>query len=410
VALLAATYLSPAAIVAPAHAGPGDPPGSADKLARNFEQLVDRYLCEVRGVDCTLPGDMSAESFASRIRAQEAILADLEEIDRGTLTLEQDIDWRFLRGILKGNIRAEREVERWRQDPRRYVFTNGIIFKIQSDHRHPEERGRALVSELRTMRARMANAEDNLTQYIPNWLVYSNARAEANPALGLRAIRFSFRYREIFNQQLRAILRAAAETQNARIMFPMISSLDDFREAKQAVVDCMQELAQKKLPHHQNPFVGALIEIPSVVEIIDELAAESDFLSIGTNDFVQYMLAVDRANEKVNEFYRPDHPAVLRGLAKISKASNVRQKELSICGEMAHEPAYIPFLLGIGVQIFSVYPKFLPSVQKIIGGFTLSDAKIYADQLLAESTLKGVRKALTRLSKRYNLNPSKGRG
>ena len=178
VALLAATYLLPAAIVTPAHAGPGDAPGSADKLARNFEQLVDRYLCEVRGVDCTLPSDMSAESFAARIRAQEAILADLEKIDRGTLTLEQDIDWRFLRGILKGNIRAEREVERWRQDPRRYVFTNGIIFKIQSDHRHPEERGRALVSELRTMRARMANAEDNLTQYIPNWLVYSNARID----------------------------------------------------------------------------------------------------------------------------------------------------------------------------------------------------------------------------------------
>jgi len=176
-AILMATCLGMAVPVL-SFAAAGDPPGSATKLAKDFEQLVERYLCEVRGVGCSLPSDMSAESFAARIRTQEAILADLEKIDRGTLTLEQDIDWRFLRGILTGNIRAEREVQRWRQDPRRYVFTNGIIFKIQHDPGHPDERGRALVSELQTLRARMLNAEDNLTQYIPNWLVYSNARID----------------------------------------------------------------------------------------------------------------------------------------------------------------------------------------------------------------------------------------
>jgi phosphotransferase system enzyme I (PtsP) len=238
--------------------------------------------------------------------------------------------------------------------------------------------------------------------------VHSNTGCEANPALGLRAIRFLFRNREIFNQQLRAILRAAVEAENARIMFPMISSLDEFREAKQAVFDCMQELEQKKLPYHQIPLFGPLIEIPSVLEIIDDLIAESDFLSIGTNDFVQYMLAVDRANEKVTGLYRPDHPAVLRALAKISKAANAQKKELSICGEMAHEPLYIPFLLGVGVQIFSVYPKFIPSVQKIISEFTVADAETYAEQLLTETTLKGIRAALARLSKTHHLNQSKG--
>jgi len=175
VPLILAFCLAPAAS---GWAAPGDPPGSAKKLAKPFEDLVDRYLCEVRGVGCSLPSDMSAESFARRIEAQEAILASLEQIDRGTLTLEQDIDWRFLRGILKANIRAESEVQRWRQDPRQYVFTNGIIFKIQADHRHPDERGRDLVNELRTLRARMLNAETNLTEYIPNWLVYSNARID----------------------------------------------------------------------------------------------------------------------------------------------------------------------------------------------------------------------------------------
>jgi hypothetical protein len=162
----------------PVLAAPGDAPGSASQLDRGFEQLVDRYLCEVRGVGCSLPADMSAASFLKRIEVQQRILADLEAIERGTLTLEQDIDWRFLRGILKANIRAEGEVQRWRQDPRQYVFTNGIIFKIQSDHRHPNERGRDLVGELQTLRQRMRNAEDNLTQYIPNWLVYANARID----------------------------------------------------------------------------------------------------------------------------------------------------------------------------------------------------------------------------------------
>ena len=158
----------------------GDPASGVASGAHSnhFEQLIDRYLCEVRGVGCSLPSDMSAESFARRIEAQTAILAELEAVDRGTLTLEQDIDWRFLRGILKANVRAESEVQRWRQDPRRYVFTNGIIFKMQSDHRHPDERGRDLIRELETLRARIGNAEQNLTEYIPNWLVYSNARID----------------------------------------------------------------------------------------------------------------------------------------------------------------------------------------------------------------------------------------
>jgi hypothetical protein len=177
-ARLAALALLCAGWSLPAFAGPGDRPGSAGKLAPGFEQLVDRYLCEIRGVGCRLPGDMSAESYAQRIRAQSAILDDLETIDRGTLTLEQDIDWRFLRGILKANIRAESEVERWRQDPRQYVFTNGLIFKIEADHRHPDERGRDLIAELRLLRARMVNAETNLTEYIPNWLTYANARID----------------------------------------------------------------------------------------------------------------------------------------------------------------------------------------------------------------------------------------
>ena len=230
-------------------------------------------------------------------------------------------------------------------------------------------------------------------------LAYSDTKGETNPDLGLRAIRFSFRHRDIFHQQLRAILRAGAESENIRIMFPMISSLDEFGQAKEAVFDAINELENKKLPHHQHPLIGALLEIPSVVEIIDELAAAADFLSIGTNDFIQYMLAVDRSNEAVAAYYCPYHPSVLRGLSKIAQAAARRNKDLSICGEMAHQMEYIPFLLGIGIRILSVYPKFLPSVQKAINGFTMDDVNLYAGRLLSETTLKGIRNILKAFNK-----------
>jgi phosphotransferase system enzyme I (PtsP) len=240
-------------------------------------------------------------------------------------------------------------------------------------------------------------------------LAYSNGRAEANPDLGLRAIRFLFRHERIFKQQIRAILRAAADAEKVRIMFPMISSLDEFRKAKKIIEECIQELALRKLPHHPCPAVGVLIEIPSLVEIIADIAVEADFLSIGTNDFVQYMLAADRSNDKVAEYYRPEHPAVLRALARISTAAKIKNKEISICGELAHEKAYIPFLLGIGVKSFSVYPKFLPAVQKAICNIRLSDAKHHAEGLLAQNTLAGTQDLLKRLPEVPGMNDTEWR-
>jgi phosphotransferase system enzyme I (PtsP) len=141
------------------------------------------------------------------------------------------------------------------------------------------------------------------------------------------------------------------------------------------------------------------VELPSIVEIIDALAAEADFLSIGTNDFVQYMLAVDRSNEKVIDYYQPHHPAVLRSLAKIVKAANSQNKKISVCGELAHEKDYIPFLLGIGIRILSVYPKFLPSVQNMVSNLKISEAQAYAQRLLSEATIQGVHRTIEEWNK-----------
>jgi phosphotransferase system, enzyme I, PtsP len=226
-------------------------------------------------------------------------------------------------------------------------------------------------------------------------LAYYDHTSEQNPTLGLRSIRFSLRHREVFHEQIRAILRAGAEASDLRIMFPMISSVDEFEEARTALNHCISELANEGLPHNPNPRVGMMVEIPSVVDIIDALAQRADFFCIGTNDFVQFMLAVDRANAKVASYYLPHHPAVLRALKRIIEAANRFGIEASICGEMAHNPRYIPFLLGIGVRALSVDPRLCPRTHEIIGGLTIPDTAEFAERVLAEDTISGVESLLS---------------
>ena len=225
-------------------------------------------------------------------------------------------------------------------------------------------------------------------------LAYSDSPKEANPDLGLRSIRFSLRHKYLFEFQIRAMLRAADGKKNVRIMFPLISSIDEFLEAKQVVADCIKALASEQLPFNKDVPLGMMVELPSVIETIDEFAREADFFSIGTNDFIQYMLAADRTNKMVANHYVPHHPAVNRGLAKIVNAANQHGIEVSVCGEMAHEPVYIPFLLGVGVRILSVDPQFLPAVQKLIMNLKMSDAKDFAQNMLAQATIKGATQVL----------------
>lgn len=220
-------------------------------------------------------------------------------------------------------------------------------------------------------------------------LAYSDITDEDNPALGLRSIRFSLKLKEIFIQQLRAILRAGADHNQLRIMFPMISSLDEFFEAKTILNECMEMLEEEELAFNKKPEVGMMVELPAVLETIDEFAKEADFFSIGTNDFVQYMLAVDRGNKRVAEYFRPHHPSVLKALKKISLAGTKAGIDVSVCGEMAHESKYIPFLIGIGIKSLSVNAQSLPAVQDRITTLTMQEAINHSDELLTMSTVKG---------------------
>ena len=225
-------------------------------------------------------------------------------------------------------------------------------------------------------------------------LAYSDSPKEANPELGLRSIRFSLKHRDVFEFQIRAMLRAAAGKKDIRIIFPLISSIDEFLEAKQVVYDCMDTLSKEELEFNRHVALGMMVELPSVLATIDEFAKEADFFSIGTNDFIQYLLAADRANKMVANHYIPCHPAVNRGIAKIAEAANAAGIEVSVCGEMAHEKDYIPFLLGVGIRILSVDPQFLPMVQKTVMTLSMADARNYAARMLAETTVKGARAVL----------------
>lgn len=226
-------------------------------------------------------------------------------------------------------------------------------------------------------------------------LSYYDYGKEQNPFLGMRSIRFSLKHKDVFRQQVRAILRAGVGA-DLKIMFPMISSLDEFLEAKAVVLECIRDLSREGVVCHKNPKIGLMIELPAVLEIIDDLAREADFFSIGTNDFVQYMLAVDRTNEKVAEFYLPHHPSILRSLKKVIDAAESHGKEVSICGDMAHDERYISYLLGIGLRRFSLDSSYIPGIRAVIGGIDLGEAAEKTGRLLRCNRVEDIDRLLTK--------------
>jgi phosphotransferase system enzyme I (PtsP) len=224
-------------------------------------------------------------------------------------------------------------------------------------------------------------------------LSYYYQRMEQNPFLGMRSTRFTIEHPSIFIAQLKAILRAGLGA-DLRIMFPMISSLDEYAAAKAMLDRAREELDYERVPYHKTPQVGLMVEIPSAVDIINDLVREADFISIGSNDLVQYMLAVDRTNEKVAKYYIPHHPAVLRALSKIVSAAANNKKEVTICGDIAHSEHYLPFLIGIGLRCFSVSTGFIEKTKRIISNVNVHDSKELAKKVLAESSIRKIERFL----------------
>jgi len=204
---------------------------------------------------------------------------------------------------------------------------------------------------------------------------------ELNPFLGWRAIRFCLENVDIFKTQLRAILRASA-VGNVKIMFPMISGLDELRSALAVLATCKEELHESKIDIGEKTEVGAMIEIPSAAISADLLAHEVDFFSIGTNDLIQYALAVDRVNERIAHLYEPTHPAVLRLLKMIADAAHANNIWVGVCGEMAGDIALVPLLLGLGVDELSAGAALVPRVKRAVQSLAIPECRQLVEEAL----------------------------
>jgi phosphotransferase system enzyme I (PtsI) len=212
---------------------------------------------------------------------------------------------------------------------------------------------------------------------------------EANPFMGYRAIRFCLDQPEIFKDQLRAILMAAAHG-NVMLMYPMISGADEVARANVVLAECKAELRSRGQHFDEKLRVGAMIEIPSAVATADLLARTCDFFSIGTNDLIQYLMAVDRGNDRVAHLYEPSHPAVLRAVQRVVEEGHRRKISVSVCGEMAGDPIFAPLLLGLGVDSLSMAPVLLPAVKYLLRAMTMADARALAAEALTLSAPKEI--------------------
>ncbi len=212
---------------------------------------------------------------------------------------------------------------------------------------------------------------------------------EQNPFLGFRAIRFCLEHVDLFKTQLRAILRASAHGK-VLLMYPMISGREELGRANAVLEACKAELRAEGQAFDPELAVGSMIEIPSAAVTADLLARECDFFSIGTNDLIQYLLAIDRVNDRIAHLYEPTHPAVLRTLKHVVDEAHKAGIKVSVCGEMAGDPVYTALLLGLGVDELSMTPPLLPAVKFLIRAMTMADARALAAQALSLDSPKEI--------------------
>jgi phosphotransferase system enzyme I (PtsI) len=224
---------------------------------------------------------------------------------------------------------------------------------------------------------------------------------ELNPFLGWRAIRLCLEHIDIFKTQLRAILRASV-VGNIKIMFPMISSLEELRGAKAVLAECKEELRRSGIPLGEEIEVGAMIEIPSAAICANAFAPEVDFFSIGTNDLIQYTLAVDRVNEKIAHLYEPTHPAILRLLRMIAEAAHAHHIWVGVCGEMAGDVALAPLLLGLGMDELSAAATLVPRVKRAVQSLAIPECRELVEEALKLNTASEIlARCLELADKRY---------
>jgi phosphotransferase system enzyme I (PtsI) len=214
---------------------------------------------------------------------------------------------------------------------------------------------------------------------------------EINPALGLRAIRYCLQNPEVFKTQIRAILRVAAHG-NVRILIPMISSYDEVCETKKILNEVADSLDKEGAVFKRDIELGIMIEVPSAVTMADVMAEDVDFFSIGTNDLIQYSLAIDRGNSRVSYLYNPLHPAIIRVIKHVADVAHEKGIKVFMCGEMASDPIYMPILLGLGLDELSMNPQSIPAVKSMVRSLNIEDIKLFMQDVLKQTSATAVMK------------------
>jgi phosphotransferase system enzyme I (PtsP) len=329
-----------------------------------------------------------APEVIQRYRAMLDTRRDSAVIDSGVQSVTATRDGQRIRLMASINLLAEIPMAQRVKAEGIGLYRSEFPFIVRKDAPTEEEQYRTYRTVLEAMPGQevilrtLDVGGDKILSYFPSG-------AEANPFLGLRALRFSLRNKDIFAQQLRAMLRAGAGLPLS-IMFPLVSAVDDFDEARGVVKACMRALKEEGVPYNDAPRLGVMIEVPSAVELAVDLAQEADFLCIGSNDLIQYTLAVDRTNAQIADLYTPHHPAVLRAIKRVAEAGAAKGKPVSLCGDLACDERLIAFLIGVGIRSFSMETRNIPAIQRRIAALSLDTAQHLAADVLALGSVKAV--------------------
>ena len=355
-------------------AGAGE---KADSLADGMDLLLDGSTGEV----IADPDEATLAAFAEKKKAEDerkAMLAKYKDREGATS------DGRRI--VIEGNIGKPDDAVRVMELGGEGVglFRSEFLFMDRDDLPSEEEQFNAYKQACETMAGKpviIRTLDIGGDKEVPALAL----EKEQNPFLGYRAIRICLNQNDLFITQLRALLRAA-QYGDLRIMFPMISSIEEFRNAKQVLQQAKDLLEAEGVPFNPDVKVGIMVEIPVAAVCADVLAKEVDFFSIGTNDLIQYSCAVDRINEKISYLYRPLHPGVLRLIQMTAKAANENGIEVGVCGEMAGTPGMAPVLCGLGVTNLSMSASAMLAAKADLAVHSFGECKELADKLVAAAS------------------------